>query len=64
MIKKAIIAIGIFSILFVTAWWANEMNERRYYIDEDNDQVQLLMIDEEARNERIFRPREYIKIKR
>lgn len=63
MMKKAIVALGIFTFLFVIAWWANEINEKRYYIDEPNNQFQILMIDEEIRNER-FRPREYIKIKR
>lgn len=63
MMKKAIVALGIFMFLFVIAWWANEINEKRYYIDEQNDQLQMLMVDEETRNER-FRPREYIKIKR
>ncbi|MCT8139642.1 hypothetical protein H1D32_19185 [Anaerobacillus sp. CMMVII] len=63
MMKKAIVALGIFSILFVVAWWANELNEQRYYIDEQSEQFQGLMVDEEQRTER-FRPREYIKIKR
>lgn len=63
MKKKAIVAISLFVVLFVTAWWANEWNERRYYIDEQTDTFQMLMIDDDSRSER-FKPREYIKIKR
>jgi hypothetical protein len=63
MTKKAIVALSIFTVLFIVAWWANEINEKRYYIDDQNEQIQGLMFDEEKTNER-FRPREYIKIKR
>ncbi|OIJ16660.1 hypothetical protein BKP45_05320 [Anaerobacillus alkalidiazotrophicus] len=63
MLKKALVALGIFTILFISAWWVNEINEKRYYIDEQNEQIQLLMVDEEERFER-FKPREYIKIRR
>lgn len=63
MTKKAIVALSIFTVLFIVAWWANEINEKRYYIDDQNEQIQGLMFDEEKINER-FRPREYIKIKR
>jgi hypothetical protein len=63
MTKKAIVALSIFAVLFVVAWWANEINEKRYYIDDQNGQIQGLMQGDESRNER-FRPREYIKIKR
>lgn len=63
MAKKIVTALGIFSVIFVGSWWGNEMNEKRYYIDEKDDQVQSLMVGEELKFER-FRPREYIKIKR
>lgn len=63
MVRKAIVACSIFIVLFIGAWWANEIHEKRYIIDEQNDQVQILTVDEENRFEK-FRPREYIKIKR
>lgn len=63
MARKVVVAIGIFAVLFITAWWANEVNERRYYIEYEKEQVQLFMIDEDE-NYQEFRPREYIKIKR
>ncbi len=63
MIRKVVVAVGIFTVLFFVAWWANEMNEKRYYTDERSGQLQPLVVDEEERFER-FRPREYIKIQR
>lgn len=63
MIKKAVIALGIFTVLFISAWWANEINENKYYIDEPSERIESFMVVELERYER-FRPREYIKIKR
>lgn len=63
MIKKIIVALGIFTVLFISAWWANEINGKRYYIDQPSDQIELFMVEEVERFDR-FRPREYIKVKR
>lgn len=65
MIKKVSVAVGIFTVMFISAWWANEINEKRYYIDEPSEQIEIFMVEEEEEEmfER-FRPREYIKVKR
>lgn len=63
MIRKAVVALGIFTVLFISAWWANEINEKRYYIDEPSEQIESLMLDE-VKGFESFRPREYIKVKR
>ncbi|OIJ16184.1 hypothetical protein BKP35_04190 [Anaerobacillus arseniciselenatis] len=63
MLRKVVVAVGIFTILFVVAWWANEINEKRYYTDDRTGQIEPFVIDGEDTFER-FRPREYIKIQR
>lgn len=63
MFKKLVVALGIFTVLFIWAWWLNEINEKRYYIDQPSEKIQSLMVEEVSGFEK-FRPREYIKIKR
>lgn len=63
MKKKVVVALGVFVMMFIVAWWANEINEKRYYVDEADRQIQLYLFGEVDQAER-FRPREYIKIQR
>ena len=59
---KIMIAVTIFVLLFAGAWWLNEINENRYFVDDQERLINPLTIEEEENI--IFRPREYIKIKR
>lgn len=67
--KKIIVALAIFTFMFIGAWWLNEHTKREYIGEktgrEDNT-YQIQTIDNKETEEVIvfprFKPREYIRI--
>lgn len=61
--KKGVVAISIFSFLFISGWWLNEINERYFHIQQKDDN-QINVLQEEQRTiilQEPYRPREYIR---
>jgi hypothetical protein len=70
MSKKAFVAISIFVLLFIGAWFLNEQTKREYYMHNDESDYQIQQTDDnymindrgEIRIFPAFMSREYIRV--
>ncbi|WP_096201344.1 hypothetical protein [Bacillus sp. FJAT-45350] len=64
ILQKGFIAIGIFFVIFATAWWIHGLNDRNLYMQnlDESETIQILEAEPHQIRFEPFRPREYIRI--
>lgn len=65
-LRKGLVALSIFTILFIAAWQADSYNDRMiqmYNLDEEHENMGILEAPQQIQQLEPFRPREYIKIR-
>ncbi|WP_078428872.1 hypothetical protein [Alkalihalobacterium alkalinitrilicum] len=64
--RKGLVALIIFTIMFIGAWQADNLNNRyiqMYNLDEEHEHMGILEAPQQVEPMEPFRPREYIKIR-
>ncbi|WP_216828999.1 hypothetical protein [Alkalihalobacterium elongatum] len=65
-LRKGLVALAIFTIMFIGAWQADSLNDRliqMYNLDEEHENMGILEAPRQVERIEPFRPREYIKIR-